>query len=212
MLRHLPLSFLGFCSLANAQTRTVTDPKDGWTFQRGGHPEASSMDFDDPAGERVSVPHDWAITGPFDKEIDTQVVAIAQNKEVAPSEKTGRTGDLPHAGEGWYRNRFELPPYQSGQTVMLLFEGAMSELRVFLNGKKVGEWNYSYIYLSFDSRTICRSKRRTSSPSSLPTVKSRPAGTRTATNPLIFQVSGQAPSAPPAMVTRHPLKCFTFLR
>ena len=43
--------------------------------------------------ESVRVPHDWAISGPFDKEIDKQVVAIVQNGEKVASEKTGRTGN-----------------------------------------------------------------------------------------------------------------------
>ena len=33
---------------------------------------------------------------------------------------------------------------------MLLFEGAMSEPEVFINGKKVGEWKYGYSYFYFD--------------------------------------------------------------
>jgi beta-galactosidase len=34
--------------------------------------------------------------------------------------------------------------------VLLLFEGAMSEPQVYLNGKKVGEWAYGYSYFYFD--------------------------------------------------------------
>jgi beta-galactosidase len=34
--------------------------------------------------------------------------------------------------------------------VLILFEGAMSEPKVFLNGQKVGEWNYGYNYFYFD--------------------------------------------------------------
>lgn len=33
---------------------------------------------------------------------------------------------------------------------MLLFEGAMSEPKVFVNGKKAGEWNYGYNYFYLD--------------------------------------------------------------
>ena len=51
----------------------------------------------------VSIPHDWAVKGPFDKDIDKQVVAIEQNGERNATEKTGRTGSLPWIGEGWYR-------------------------------------------------------------------------------------------------------------
>lgn len=150
MNRMLLLALVGLCSLTNAQTRTTTDLNDGWTFQKGSHPGALRPDFDDTAWEKISVPHDWAITGPFDKEVDKQVVAIVQNKEEKPTEKTGRTGALPHVGEGWYRNRFTLPDHEPDKKVTLLFEGAMSEPRVFLNGKKIGEWNYGYNYFHFD--------------------------------------------------------------
>ncbi|RYZ59600.1 MAG: DUF4982 domain-containing protein [Chitinophagaceae bacterium] len=95
------------------------------------------------------MPHDWAIYGPFDKEIDKQVVAITQNNEKVASEKTGRTGSLPYIGEGWYRQRFRLP-LKKGQKAIILFEGAMSEPKVYVNGKKAGEWNYGYNYFYFD--------------------------------------------------------------
>ncbi|MBG7631643.1 MAG: beta-galactosidase, partial [Bacteroidetes bacterium] len=87
---------------------------------------------------------------PFDKEIDKQSVAIVQNGEEIASEKTGRTGSLPHIGSAWYRNKFTVPQYENGKKVILLFEGAMSEPEVFLNGTKMGEWAYGYSYFYFD--------------------------------------------------------------
>ena len=59
------------------------------------------------------MPHDWAIYGPFDKEIDKQVVAITQNGEEIATEKTGRTGALPHIGSAWYRNTFTIPKFEN---------------------------------------------------------------------------------------------------
>ncbi len=122
----------------------------GWKFQKGANDRAFETNFDDSGWENVTVPHDWAIKGPFDKNIDRQVVAIAQNNEKKASEKTGRTGALPYIGEGWYRNRFTLPNLRKDDKVLILFEGAMSEARVYLNGKKIGEWNYGYNYFFFD--------------------------------------------------------------
>lgn len=121
-----------------------------WKFQKGAHTDAFTIDFDDTKWETVSVPHDWAIYGPFDKEVDKQVVKIEQNGEEVATEKTGRTGALPHIGEAWYRNEFSLVEFEDGKKVILLFEGAMSEPKVFINGKKVGEWNYGYSYFYFD--------------------------------------------------------------
>lgn len=105
------------------------------------------------------MPHDWAIYGPFDKEIDKQNVAISQNGENIPTEKTGRTGSLPHIGTAWYRNKFNLSAVETSKKIMLLFEGAMSEPEVFINGKKVGEWKYGYSYFYFDiSENIIKGK------------------------------------------------------
>ncbi|WP_278251899.1 glycoside hydrolase family 2 TIM barrel-domain containing protein, partial [Sabulibacter ruber] len=139
-----------FSTLSWAQVRVVTELGEGWRFRKGKHDQAYRTDFNDKGWERVTVPHDWAIYGPFDKEIDKQVVAIEQNGEKVPSEKTGRTGALPYIGEAWYRHEFTLPHYRKGQRVLLVFEGAMSEPKVYLNGRKVGEWAYGYSYFHFD--------------------------------------------------------------
>ncbi len=132
------------------QEKNVITLKKDWKFFKGENDEAFHKDFDDSAWQLVEVPHDWAIYGPFNKEIDKQVVAIEQNKEKVASEKTGRTGALPYIGQGWYRNKFKIPEYKEGKKVVLLFEGAMSEPKVFVNGQKVGEWGYGYSYFYFD--------------------------------------------------------------
>ncbi|RNI28825.1 DUF4982 domain-containing protein [Rufibacter latericius] len=133
-----------------AQVREVTELTDNWKFRKGKNEQAFQVNFNDKGWQKVTVPHDWAIYGPFDKEVDKQVVAIEQNGEKVPSEKTGRTGALPYIGEAWYRNEFTLPNYKKGQKVLIVFEGAMSEPKVFLNGQKVGEWAYGYSYFYFD--------------------------------------------------------------
>ncbi|MGB5981145.1 MAG: DUF4982 domain-containing protein [Nonlabens sp.] len=133
-----------------AQTREVITLKKDWKFNKGTHPEAFIVDYDDSSWQDVTVPHDWAIYGPFDKEVDKQTVAITQNGEQVATEKTGRTGSLPYIGTGWYRTHFELENFDNNKKVLLLFEGAMSEPEVFLNGQKVGEWKYGYAYFYFD--------------------------------------------------------------
>ena len=45
--------------------------------------------------QAVTVPHDWAIEGPFDRANDLQAVQVTQNFETAVTEHTGRTGGLP---------------------------------------------------------------------------------------------------------------------
>jgi len=114
----------------------------GWKFQRGEAQGAEATDYNDAKWQKVSIPHDWAIAGPFDKDIDKQVVAIEQNGEKEATEKTGRSGSLPWIGEGWYRTQITIPEgYCTGE---LIFDGAMSEPRVYLDGQEVGYWAYGY--------------------------------------------------------------------
>lgn len=94
----------------------------------------------------VTVPHDWAISRPFDKNIDLQVVRIEQNGEQIATEKSGRTGSLPWIGEGFYRTSFNLGRQQFADMgrCIIEFDGAMSEPTVFVNGQKAGYWPYGY--------------------------------------------------------------------
>ena len=158
--KSIAILFLSVLSLSfQAQTRKVITLKENWKFQKGTIENAQNITFDDAEWQKVSVPHDWAIYGPFDKEIDKQNVAITQNGEKIPTEKTGRTGSLPHIGTAWYRNEFSLSTIETSKKIMLLFEGAMSEPEVFINGKKVGEWKYGYSYFYFDiSENIIKGK------------------------------------------------------
>jgi beta-galactosidase len=133
-----------------SQTRNVKELHTNWKFQKGDFENAFKFDFDDSNWETVNVPHDWAIYGPFNKEIDKQNVAIVQNGEKVATEKTGRTGSLPHIGTAWYRNEFDLPASVKDKKVILFFEGAMSEPQIYVNGQKVGEWAYGYSYFYFD--------------------------------------------------------------
>nr|WP_288833545.1 DUF4982 domain-containing protein [uncultured Flavobacterium sp.] len=143
-------TFFIITQISLAQVRTVRELDSDWKFQKGDFENAPQTNFNDSKWEKVSVPHDWAIYGPFDKEIDKQSVAIVQNGEKVASEKTGRTGALPHIGTAWYRNKFTISAAEKGKKVILLFEGAMSEPQIYLNGKKVGEWAYGYSYFYFD--------------------------------------------------------------
>jgi beta-galactosidase len=133
-----------------AQKRDIINLKSDWKFTKGDYPKAMNPNFDDSNWESVTIPHDWAIYGPFDKEIDKQTIAITQNGEDIASEKTGRTGALPYIGKAWYRTQFSLPNFDENKKVLIVFEGAMSEPKIFINKEKVGEWKYGYSYFYFD--------------------------------------------------------------
>jgi len=93
----------------------------------GGRPiQYARADFDDGAWRALTLPHDWAIEGPFDQQL------------------SGDTGKLPYAGVGWYRKKFTLPASDAGRRVHLEFDGAMSYALVWCNGEFVGGWPYGY--------------------------------------------------------------------
>ncbi|MBV5284261.1 MAG: DUF4982 domain-containing protein [Paludibacter sp.] len=134
----------------NVFAQTTVKELNSWKFSKGENTAASAVRFNDTAWETVTVPHDWAIYGPFDKEIDKQVVKIEQNNEQSATEKTGRTGALPFIGVGWYRTKVTLPEFTTDKQVILAFDGAMSNAQVFVNGEKVGSRPYGYSYFYFD--------------------------------------------------------------
>ena len=117
--------------IASAQQRQEQLLSDGWQFSR-----------DKQSWENVRIPHDWAIAGPFDKKWDLQRVAIVQNGETEPTEKSGRSGALPWIGEGHYKRTLTIPA--GTERAELVFDGAMAEPTVFVNGQKAGYWAYGY--------------------------------------------------------------------
>lgn len=132
MRRFLAVAVLLIGTSSFAQRQDILLEK-GWQFHKG--------DASGTAWEEVRIPHDWAIRGPFDRDNDMQNVAVTQNFEKKASLKTGRTGGLPYVGCGWYRRILDIP---AGKRAVLLFDGAMSEAHVYVNGKEVCFWPYGY--------------------------------------------------------------------
>lgn len=101
--------------------------------------------------QKVTIPHDWAIYGPFDRNQDLQKVAVEQNGESVATWKTGRTGGLPYVGKGFYKTTFEVAD-TAGRAFSLIFDGAMSHANVYVNGKHLAYWPYGYnsFYVNLD--------------------------------------------------------------
>ena len=135
---------------AEAQTRTEQLLERGWRFTREDSAEFIAEDYDDKAWQEVTVPHDWAIYGPFSIHNDRQNVAITQDGQKEAMEHAGRTGGLPFVGVCWYRLDFEAPAFEEGKCATLIFDGAMSHARVYVNGMEVGYWPYGYNSFHFD--------------------------------------------------------------
>ncbi len=129
-MRRITLASLAIIALNVGAQRTEIDMPT-WQFSNDGQ-----------AWNTVQVPHDWAISGPFDKKWDLQTVLIEQNNESQATEKSGRSGALPWIGEGHYKTTVSVP--RGYGRALLVFDGAMSEPTVYVNGKKAGYWAYGY--------------------------------------------------------------------
>lgn len=86
--------------------------------------------FNDEKWTPVTLPHDWAIAGPFYKG--------------EPAIVGGGMGRLPIQGVAWYRKKIKVPASDAGKTIYLDIDGAMSYAMVWCNGKLVGGWPYGY--------------------------------------------------------------------
>lgn len=146
----LILILFSACVETSSETRTLQTLAKDWKFINQEVTDAELPATSVNNWETVEVPHDWAIKGPFDKEIDAQKVLVTQDMEKEARLRTGRTGALPHIGIGWYRKTFELPDFGPGKKALLVFDGAMSNAEVYVNGEKVGNRPYGYSYFYFD--------------------------------------------------------------
>ena len=145
--------FILLCSLgviAACNGETETSPRcdmllrDGWRFTREISDSAHMREFDDSAWDQVTIPHDWAISGPFEPNNDMWYTKSGKDSP-------GRTGSLPWTGLGWYRREFSAP---AGKKVFLVFDGVMCNARVYVNGNEVGYWPFGYAARRFDITDI----------------------------------------------------------
>ena len=105
---------------------------EGWRFGKGAMDGAEQPAFDDASWTELRLPHDWAISGPFDSKFNPH------------------TGALPIFGTGWYRKAFTVPENARSRYFTIEFDGAMSNAHVWLNGRKLGERPYGYSSFAFD--------------------------------------------------------------
>lgn len=89
--------------------------------------------YDDSAWEAVTLPHDWAIAGPFYTDPADPLVSASM-------------GRLPSQGVGWYRRNISWTQAEAdkGRLAYLDIDGAMSYAIVWVNGQLVGGWPYPY--------------------------------------------------------------------
>ena len=124
---------ISFALADNSPPRRVENFNRDWRFAKGAQVGAETEDFDDSAWEKVRLPHDWAINGPYEPQGDPH------------------TGKLPWRGEGWYRKFFTLSATDAGNRVYLDFDGVMAMPTVYINGQKAGGWDYGYVSFRVDA-------------------------------------------------------------
>jgi beta-galactosidase len=152
MKKTIGLLFLSlFVQFTTAQTaRNIQLLDKGWRFINTEIVDAQSTKYDDSHWQQVVVPHDWAILGNFDMNIDRQYVQVKADGETAAQLRTGRTGALPMFGIGWYRTILPIKEDDKNKYISIEFDGAMSLAKVYLNGEFVGEQPYGYSSFAFD--------------------------------------------------------------
>jgi len=106
--------------------RSRTSINDGWRFRPDGLNFAEKPSMDDADWERVSIPHTWNASDPFDD---------------APSYRRGI---------GWYRKHLPLSEDLRGKRLYLYFEGANQVARVYVNGAFAGEHRGGYTAFAVD--------------------------------------------------------------
>jgi len=140
------LAVLSTFNLSAQETELLRD----WKFTNYDYGNAQAVDFNDGEWKSVTVPHDWAIKEDFNFTHDIQLTMVIQDGETTPKYRTGRTGALPYVGIGWYRTKYNISASDLEEKVQLMFDGAMSNAKVYVNGHYVGERPFGYISFYFD--------------------------------------------------------------
>ncbi len=105
----------------------------GWRFLQADAAGAEAPGFADGGWRAESVPHDWAIAGPF-----------------LPTNPSGGAGGFAPAGVGWYRKHFGLPAGYAGRRMYVEFDGVMANSDVWVNGVLLGHRPNGYVSFRYE--------------------------------------------------------------
>ncbi|MES2336823.1 MAG: glycoside hydrolase family 2 TIM barrel-domain containing protein [Pseudomonadota bacterium] len=133
---------LAISGAATAADRTVTPLSDSWRFVQGDPDGAERADTDTRGWRTVSVPHDWAIAGPVDRD----------------ARAGGENGFFP-TGVAWYRRDLNVVPAPH-RRYFVEFDGIMERSGVWVNGHHVGYRPMGYVSLRYDITRHLRSDGR----------------------------------------------------
>ena len=116
-----------------ASARVTENFDANWNFLQADTPGAETNHFDDSTWQKLDVPHDWSIAGPFSE-----------------TNKTGGAGGFLPSGVGWYRKHFTLPETDSGKSISIEFDGVMQNSDIWINGFHLGHRPNGYVSFSYD--------------------------------------------------------------
>jgi beta-galactosidase len=108
-------------------------------FAKSGEFKFATAMLDDSNWRSLNLPHDWAVELPFVRDESLQSHGY---------KPLGRK--YPESSVGWYRRTFDVPESDRGRRTSLLFDGAVRDTLVFLNGYYIGRNDNSYAPFSFD--------------------------------------------------------------
>lgn len=100
-------------------------------FHLGDEPDAWQAWYDDTGWQEVTLPHDWSVTLPFDRNCSSG------------------TGYLP-GGIGWYRLHIKPDESWRGRQISICFDGVYKNSRVWCNSYYLGDRPNGYISFSYD--------------------------------------------------------------
>jgi beta-galactosidase len=105
----------------------------GWRFSKGDLPGAEQPGYDDGGWRSVTVPHDYSIEGPIDR----------QN----PS---GPAGGFFPGGVAWYRTTLDVRKPDARRHSFIVFDGVMANSDVWVNGEHLGHRPSGYASFVYD--------------------------------------------------------------
>jgi beta-galactosidase len=167
MCRYTRISFIILLSLVStlvfSQSRKSTNIDQEWTFHLGnasdpakdfnygisnlfsksGKAEGTAIEakFKDDNWQKINLPHDWAVSLPFVKSPNFDVMAHGY-KPVG--------GLFPETSIGWYRKRFSINAADSGKRYQIQFDGIFRDANIWINGFYLGNNKSGYLEASYD--------------------------------------------------------------
>src|SRR5208337_3010963 len=129
----LPVNLYSESATESTLPLRQTNFDDDWKFLKGDVQGAHLPDLNDEKWNKISLPHDWSIEGPFSKD--------------APG--GGTCAYLP-MGIGWYRKQFTLPPALAGRNIVIQFDGVYQCSEVWINGHSLGTRPNGYVSFVYD--------------------------------------------------------------